>query len=507
MDELDEYLNCFDFIDEESCNAYSDCTWDTKTEQCGFKKKALSVSIDKKLLYDDVASGIIDYMPVDEIYNKYKTDKNARNVILSRAPTLQSLDELYSLMYLVAEDGNIQFLDELLSIYQYSNSLKEKFAKYAVKLKHNNLFQALFEPYMADEMLLYATEADNVDMTIFLLSEGGAINANNLLNGAITAGNKQWIDLALNKFGASVTYNTMTRLIQSGNLKLLKRLWVSGKIPIPFLSTGARMAGLLNNREIIDFFVGINMNLLVDVAEGEIERGSTVALERYLQEESDPNLISMNMGVLISSAARHGQIDVVQIILNVPVENARNLFEDALYGAAGRDRDMFNYIRDQIFQAFNIQALPVNILNIAVNEAARVGNVDMVNYLRELGANDDAAILLGAVEANSRALVDDVLQRNPNMPIDILNEALDAAAAEGSEELIRLFIDSGADDVNTALERASMSDAINNVNIVRMLIELYGADELEPARELALRAQQRHIVRLLDRYLRERENE
>ena len=140
-------------------------------------------------------------------------------------------------------------------------------------------------------------------------------------------------------------------------------------------------------------------------------------------------------------------------------------------------------------------------------EAARVGNVDMVNYMRELGANNDFTILFGAIEANSRALIDDVLQRNPNMHINVLNEALEAAAAEGNEELIRLFIDFGADDVNTALERAAMSDAVNNVNTVRILVELYGADDLVTARDVALRAQQRHIVRLLDRYLRERENE
>lgn len=505
---MDDYANCFDYIDEESCNENSDCTWDPITEQCGFKKKPLPIKVDNiPPLYEDVAMNVIDYIPVDELFSMYKTDDNVRNVVLNRAPSLQSLDELYSLLYLVAEDGDMDFFDEILSIYQYSETLKHKFATYAVKLKHNKLFLALFEPFMADEMLLYASESDNVDMIAYLLSNGGAININNLLDGAILAGNTEWINIALNQYRASVTYRTMIRLVQSGNIALLRQLWQSGMVPVPILAGGARMAGLLGSRDMIDFFVGINTNLLVDIADGEIERGVTDAFERYLQEESDPHMLSANMGVLIYAAARHGHMDIVNRIFDVHVENVRNLLVDALYGASGRDREMFDYIRDHIFEAFDIQVLPVNILNIAVNEAARVGNVDMVNYLRELGADNDAFILLGATESNNRVLIDDVLTRNPNIHVDILNEALDVAAAEGNEELIRLFIDAGADDINSALERASMSDAINNTNIVRILIEVYGADDLQGARDAAYRAQQRHIVRLLDRYIQERDNE
>ncbi len=137
----------------------------------------------------------------------------------------------------------------------------------------------------------------------------------------------------------------------------------------------------------------------------------------------------------------------------------------------------------------------------AMASACRAGDMPLVLYMIELGADDWAYGFSQACLGGYRALVELMIKKANESPFSTYsyldwNRGLSMAAASGNIELVRDLLRTGADDYNAALISATFT---GDLRIAQLMIGL-GADNFNGAMENAVFGGQNAMVYQLVKY-------
>ena len=301
-------------------------------------------------------------------------------------------------------------------------------------------FLALFLLNKKDIIKDYLPYAEWTPFIDFL--NGGNISQDDrgmMLAAFALEGNIQGIQL-MEKHGAEIGYNNNIPLraaVRYNQLDVVKYLISRGADPRAMNNRPIRLTGELGHFEILKYLQSLGVDIHVGneyVFYRAVQNGHLNVVKYLVEGGVD---IHANNNFAIRSAAANNRREVIDYLLNfTPNKEERKLMIDL--------------------------ALPNSSLS---------GNIDLVKYLLDLGANihfDNELALRFALEEDLLDVAKFLIQQGANLDL-VKNRQLVAASAEGRLETVKFLVENGANEINQALDAARQNNRLEVINYLESL--------------------------------------
>jgi len=214
----------------------------------------------------------------------------------------------------------------------------------------------------------------------------------------------------------------------------------------------------------------------------------------------------------ISQAARNSHLELVKYLISrISIDkliNSNILYKALVAGANGQSREIIDYLitlSNNLKQENYYCDFPaLGDLANALNEVARVGKIDLFNYILSLvGSLDNLPRALAeTIRGGNIKIIEHIFDIDPTLKTNfILNGGLYLATKNGQKQTMDYFLKSGSDwratanDIDKILSGAASSDnkelvnyaiALGAVNLPKAINEAINKDKLEMIKYLLI---------------------
>lgn len=227
---------CHRIIEEKECNETTTCWWNPSNNKCSYKRnRKLGKTLE---MNPDIADSVVDYLDVTDLYRQYGL--YASQEILSRLP-LENMDELHSLMWILLQDREIEFIQTILyyldnRTYRLNDDelfegpffqLFQQLNRIALSEAQSGNFELLLELVRVgitdlNSHLLTASELGDIEL-IRQLVDHGASNLNTALHIAGRHGQIEAIR-ELIRLGGTAVHSALESAAFNGHLEIVREL-------------------------------------------------------------------------------------------------------------------------------------------------------------------------------------------------------------------------------------------------------------------------------------------
>ena len=371
--------------------------------------------------------------------------------------------------------NHLELLDKICHVKRQKEVLDYVIANYQEDMKEWEQFVNPSVINIAPEYLIkFPNQIDNNLETFFKLKGYNNIKREKLLQYA----RDNNIDSFTILFDKSIITGKFRSEIIKYGIKFVKIISEKGFDDWDQVMCDAAFEG---DKDLVDFFIIKGANDWNCGMYGAAEGGHKELVEFFIEKGANDWNRGMNY------AAKGGHKNLVDFFIE---KGADNLDECMMYAAYGEHKDLIELFiekgakrldwgikgavtgghidlfiflvhkRSQEKHLIDSLACDINFWNMLMNNAAEIGNKELVLFFIDRGCNDFNSGMKWAAKGGHKDLVELFIEKGANY----WNLGLVGAAQGGHKELIDFFIEKGADDFYGALYAAKEGDDIEIIN-------------------------------------------